>query len=183
MLLLDMSPVSQAAVNYVHDQLRAGIKPDAIRKAMKTAGWKDADIDVAMATAMMPEMPELPSKPAAQARAGPARAERPEKISYDREVYRGAIAIGRLLPTENMKDIEKTLDELIWIADRLDLNKLSGLAETLRLTVKGTDLKNARKELSRVGPKIRQVFEEELGKAGRGKKRKRAGKSKGKRKK
>ena len=148
--------VQQAAVKYVKMQLDAGAKPAAIRASMKKAGWKEADIEAAMAEASGVAVP-VTETPAMT-----IKAKLPGKRAIDNDIFSAAFSIGRLLPAESAEDITATLAELGRIAEKEDFEKFSGLIEGLRLTVEGQDYETAKYEVSRVGVKIKQIFEEEL---------------------
>lgn len=172
-----MNMVSKTAVDYVKTQLQSGFKPDEIKKAMKKAGWKEADIDAAIATAYAPQ-PEPVEETVAEGQKKPSGPQKtPATIElpaneYESDIYSAAMAIGKILPALDTEETESMLDQLHEIADKHGFLKFAGLIETLKLTVEGEELEQMRVEIARVGPRIREVFEEEL------RKQKRQGKKK-----
>jgi len=150
--------VSQAALDYVRRQLNAGIKPDAVRAAMKKAGWKDNDIEAAFVQA---------SGTGAEAaveetHTTETRIHAPEGKKTSGDIYTASFAIGRLLPAVSVEDINMLLAELGRVAEKMGFKEFSGLVEGLRLTIEGQDLETAQYEVARVGAKLKQVFEEEI---------------------
>jgi len=162
--------VSKAATDYVKTQTAAGFKPDAIKKAMKKAGWKPEDIEAAMDAAS----PDY-QKPARETREeeaetpkGKGENRQPVELpgfEIEADVYSAAMGIGRILPVLDENDMIKTLNGLHKIADKRGFNKFAGLIETLELTVEGKDKDTMLIEIARVGPRIREIFEEELKRA------------------
>jgi len=158
--------VSKTAVDYVQKQLQSGFKPDAIKKAMLKAGWKEADVDAALAAAAPAETPRQKAVMEEEMK-GKGSAFTPAQINvpgneYATDIYSAAMAIGKILPALEPSEIESTLDELHEVADRHDFRKFAGLIETLKLTIEGKELEPMQIEIARVGPRIREVFEEEL---------------------